>query len=397
MRSVVAVLCALAVVGYAAAFVRVPLQFEQRQFSLTRPRDVSMEDVIIAKYVGSGSKSNQYLTDYEDAQYYGPITVGTPPQQFKVLFDTGSSNLWVPSSKCTNCNRNRPKYDHTKSSTYTPNGTAFDIQYVSGTVKGFLSEDVVSVAGLNAKNITFAEVTAEPGIALQKAKFGGVFGMAYQSIAVDNVTPTFNDLINQGLLAEPAFGFWLAAVPSPFGHGGEITFGGVDDSRYTGQLFEVPLKAQKWWEIQIDATFMGPTSGGAIAGVVDSGTSLLALPKDLAKEFNSQIGCTPNPLAPEECIYETCPDYSTLPDMNIQINGRNFTLTGKEYVLEIKTLFASACVSGIMGLDLPPPNPPLIILGDVFMRVYYTKFDFGNNAVWFAPSVQPASDKSTRV
>ena len=85
--------------------------------------------------------------------------------QFKVILDTGSSNLWVPSSKCTSiaCFLHA-KYDSSASSTYKQNGTEFSIQYGSGSMEGFVSQDVLTIGDLTIPGQDFAEAVKEPGL-----------------------------------------------------------------------------------------------------------------------------------------------------------------------------------------------------------------------------------------
>lgn len=104
------------------------------------------------------------IHNYEDAQFYGPIAIGSPPQTINVIFDTGSANLWAPASNCSNCGALHKKYDSSKSSTYVANGSIFDIQYGSGPVSGFLSADTVSVGAVEVLRTTFAEITDVSGL-----------------------------------------------------------------------------------------------------------------------------------------------------------------------------------------------------------------------------------------
>ena len=129
---------------------------------------------------------------------FAEIGIGTPPQTFKVVLDTGSSNLWVPSSKCTSiaCFLHA-KYDSTSSSTYKENGTSFEIRYGSGSLSGFVSSDTLDFAGMKVKDQLFAEATEEPGLAFAFGRFDGILGMGYDTISVNHITPPFYSLINQ--------------------------------------------------------------------------------------------------------------------------------------------------------------------------------------------------------
>merc|ERR1719478_1652454 len=82
---------------------------------------------------GSGP-ATVVINDYQDAQYYGAIQMGTPPQELRVVYDTGSSNLWVNNIPVPWWKKLLPHhqmYDHSKSSSYVANGTTFNIQYGS--------------------------------------------------------------------------------------------------------------------------------------------------------------------------------------------------------------------------------------------------------------------------
>jgi cathepsin D len=336
-----------------------------------------------------GPEDEEMLSNFMDAQYYGPIQIGTPPQTFQVVFDTGSSNLWIPSKQagygCIPCLLHN-KYDNSKSSSYQKDGTDIQIKYGSGAMQGFLSYDTVCMAqNICAEKQGFAEATKEPGLAFIAAKFDGILGMGYPSIAVQNVTPVFQTLVQQKKVPGNLFAFWLNRNAADK-QGGELTLGGLDPKHYKGEITYVPVTKQRYWQFQMDKVQVadGKASAcdsGCIA-IADSGTSLLAGPKAEVDKINLAIGATPVMTGGQYMV--DCDKISSLPDATFTIGGKQFTLTGKDYVIKMSAMGRTVCISGFMGIDLPATTGIQWILGDVFMGKYYTVFDFGQNRVGFA-------------
>ena len=313
-----------------------------------------------------------------NAQYFSEITLGTPPQSFKVILDTGSSNLWVPSTRCSSiaCFLHA-KYDATKSSTYKANGTEFKIQYGSGSLEGVISNDDMTIGDLTIKKQDFAESTVEPGLAFAFGKFGeplvphssyrrttadvnddedGILGLGYDTIAVQHVVPPFYNMMKQGLLDEPLFSFWLGNDPEA----GEAVFGGIDPKHHVGKINYVPLRRKAYWEVELEKVKFGDetleleNTGAAIDTgssslplplplppsytdvVYDTGTSLIALPTDIAEIINKQIGATKgwNGAYTVEC--ESIP---TLPSLTFYFGGKPYELTGQDYILQAQGEF----------------------------------------------------------
>jgi len=312
-----------------------------------------------------------------NAQYFSDITIGSPPQSFKVILDTGSSNLWVPSQKCGSiaCYLHT-KYDSSSSSTYKKNGSSFEIHYGSGSLTGFVSQDTLSIGDITVKNQVFAEATEEPGLAFAFGRFDGILGLGYDTISVNSIVPPFYEMVNQGLLDDPVFAFYLSDSEAD---DSEVTFGGVNTDHYTGNMYEIPLRRKAYWEVDLDAISFGDAKAElADTGVIlDTGTSLIILPSTIAELLNKEIGATKG-YGGQYSI--ECEKRDSLPDLTFTLSGLDFAISPYDYILEV----SGSCISTFTGMDIPAPAGPLAILGDAFLRKWYSVYDLKNNKVGLA-------------
>uniref|UniRef100_A0A914H6I2 Peptidase A1 domain-containing protein n=1 Tax=Globodera rostochiensis TaxID=31243 RepID=A0A914H6I2_GLORO len=299
------------------------------------------------------------LHNYLDAQYYGAISIGSPPQNFTVLFDTGSTALWVPSKKCSIYDASCPlrqKFDSLMSSSYQPVERNVEINYASAAMKG------------------------EKGFEL--AKFDGILGMGFSEASAQNLSTVFDNMVTQQKVQEPVFSFWLNRN-STSELGGEITFGGINQRRFVAPINYTPVTRKAHWQFKIDSISGGQ---GKIAcqngcqAAADTGASLIVGPKNEVKEIQKYIGGTPDNNGQYTVACEEIPN---LPDISFNIDGKAYTLKGKDYVWKYPTMGETICISGFMGIDLPG-RAGLWLLGDVFIGRYYTVFDVGQSRIGFA-------------
>ena len=319
----------------------------------------------------------QPLSNYLNAQYYGIIEIGTPPQKFKVTFDTGSSNLWVPSAKCiaVACFLHA-KYDSKASSTYVANGTELQMPYALSSVSGFLSKDSISVGGVKLTGVTFGETLEEPGLVFAFAKFDGVLGLGFPSNAVAGVKPVFNEMIDQKMITEPVFSFYLQKDGDDTS-GGEIIFGGTDNTKYTGELTYVPVTRETSWQFTLDSFTVDDNEvcEDGCEAIADTGFLFIAGPINYVQMLQNAIGAKRQ----SNGQYTVdCNSVPSLPSINFVIGGKKFEMTANDYVLNIQ----GTCISGFQEWN---SEDNLWILGDIFQSKYYSVYDYGNKRVGFAP------------
>lgn len=155
-----------------------------------------------------------------------------------------------------------------------------------------------------------------------------------------------------------------------------MTIGGYDATYAPNGFNYVSLISETYWMISLGGIKVGSNVIDVTGGkaIVDSGTSLLVGDNKIIEKMNPYLGS----------VKSDCSNIDDLPDIVIELNGVSYTLTSQDWVLKVTALGQTECLAGIQGMDFPSQLENSMILGDVFMRKFYTLFDYTNKRVGFA-------------
>jgi len=364
---------------------------------------------------------HEHLKNFRDAQYYGTISIGTPRQDFRVVFDTGSANLWVPSSSCGSlaCALHST-FNLSASSTFVPltensSSQKIAIRYGSGTVHGHVAKETVRIGTVEAHDQTFALAEEERSPAFAVAHFDGILGLGFRSISVGFFPPVLETLTKQKAIPKAIFAFYL---PKDTKAQGEVTFGALNPNCYQGSIAWTPVTRDGYWQIDVDAVTLrhrGPLVQSSTlaqanrtissqadreniipkiqSSIVDTGTSLIAAP---LKFVEALLDGVPSKRIAGQ-FFASCHDVKErLPDVVFTVGGQNLVLEPEDYTLEIgiPSPFGTVkmCMVGFMAMELELEGAkeiPRWILGDVFLRKFYSIFDYDLKRVGFAELAIP--------
>lgn len=324
-------------------------------------------------------------------QYFGEIMVGTPPQPFVVIFDSGSGSLLVPSDQCdSGACANRMRMFHANQSSTSeqiawadsPLEKATDdlsrdtatISFAMGEASGVYVRDTVCVTMATCAKADFVATTEESDEPFKPAKWDGIFGLSLSFISPAKEFNVFEQLFAQRAIGSPVFAMYLGktmADPS------EITFGKWKKSRMDGDMTWVPLSDPGYWQFTLNDIVLGDESQKlcdakqGCQAVIDTGSSLIMGPKSMVDSLTAIL---------KEHVTD-CNDLSRLPTLGFVVNGTTFRLAPEDYM----DVGPKTCLFSIMDVK-DTGKGPLVILGMPFIRKYYTVFNFeaGKPSLGFA-------------
>ncbi|KAF9220099.1 acid protease [Gyrodon lividus] len=305
-------------------------------------------------------------------RWFGTISIGTPPRNFAVMFDTGSSDIVLPSIHCDNSCDGHAFYDPEASLSSIELGRSFNIGFVGGEgAFGSQYDDNVTIARFTATHQTLgAAVHYSQGLHIGQFPGDGLLGMAFQATSQYNQNPLFQTLVTEGQIDEPVFAFSLAA------YGAELYIGGTNPEMYIGDFTWVLVTHPGFWQVSIDSIVVnGQNVLTNFAGSLDTGSVFIYGPPSDVATLYAAIGGTPIP-GYDDFYFFPC---DAAPSVSFTFGGTSFPIPDNVINTGSYPAERSRCVGGIL------PGPVHFwLLGSRFLSSVYTAFDVSNRRIGFA-------------
>jgi len=373
------------------------------------------------------------IKNHLNSIFIGHFAIGTPPQKFSTVFDTGSGNTWVfgkdicAKNLYNACQLHHP-FDPKKSTTYDAfkfcpkketdlwkklkakaEKKAVGREFQTSESDDLCSQHTITIHyGIGSSSMSFGKDTVHiGGIELEKQAFGmsydatqhqvmskhnGVVGLGFRKLSLSAAEPLLYRLLAR--MKKPRFSYYLSNKVG--GADSELVLGGVKKKHFSGKFkYHKLISEDFYWtigfdDIEVNGERLNICKGNKdpkdkCRGAVDTGSSYLVGPSEGVRK-----------LLPKLRVRSDCSNRESLPTMAFIIDGEKYEMTPQDYVIKHDAVEIDVdgketmnpdfkqCATTLSSLDVAPPRGPLWILGDAFTRKYYTLFDYGKKRVGFA-------------
>ncbi|KIM53162.1 hypothetical protein SCLCIDRAFT_139545 [Scleroderma citrinum Foug A] len=323
------------------------------------------------------------------AIYTAKVGVGSPPTEYTLLVDTGSSNTWVGA--------NQP-YVSTNTSHAT--GNTVSISYGSGSFHGNEYMDTITFG--NALTISQQSIgIATQSDGLEGTGIDGILGLGPKDLTQGTTSNTslvptvIDNLYAEGQIKSAVLGVYF--TPASASNVGELTFGGYDPSVLTSAMKYASITkthpASTFWGIDQDVSYGGATvlSG---AGIVDTGTTLILIATDAFQTYQAATGGVLDKTTGLLSITQL--QYDNLKTLSVRIGESTYDLTPNA---QIWPRSLNSAIGGrsdsiyliVSDIGTPSGSGMDFVNGYTFLERFYSVYDTTDSLVGFATTDYTAS------
>ncbi|KAH9915119.1 aspartic peptidase domain-containing protein [Fomitopsis serialis] len=358
----------------AAALLSAPLANAANTFTV--PTKSSL-----APFLAGFSSSNDPSAPATNAalKFVIPVQAGENQTFSEVLVDTGSAILWVGALDPYQPGLNSQVINET-----------FSVGYGVGGVNGTAYKDRVTIGSATVESQIIGSAEYMYGFTLEKP-IDGILGLGPSGsnggeVSGSNTTPTFvENLVSEGTIDEPVFGIYVGPLSDSVESAGEITFGGIDESKISGDLvwlnqtppynlhWEFNATSFKWGNLTADpSTPSMPVRTPA--------SSLSRFPCD--DQFFDMLDMIPGTtldqasLLSGSIVFPGNVTADDLPPLEIGIGSLLFNITADQYTVPA-SLYPSLNITddGLTHTWIGSGGPSALDLGQKFLEHAYSAYD----------------------